>query len=207
MKHWWLITLLLFTLPAAAADKVYKKVNPDGSVEFSDQPSEGSEELPLQKAPATRFEKSPGIDIRSSTSRQDDAGGYEVTILSPTNNQSIRDNAGNVTLESEITPSLRRNHQRHWILDGKSLDEREDTIQLSNLDRGSHTLRLEVIDQNGEVQAASASVIFFMIRRSAILQKAPQPDPNAPPTPTNPPKPVIPGPTPTNPPKPTPPSP
>jgi len=204
MKNLCLIVLLLFTLPAVAADKVYKKVNPDGSVEYSDQPFEGGEEMPVQQAPAMKFEKSPRIDFHTSTRRdRDDEAPYQVAITAPANNESIRDNTGNVSLQGEVQPHLRGGHQLRWVLDGEPLDEIGTTVQLDNVDRGSHTVKLEVVDNDGEVLAASPGVTFHLMRRSITPSAPPS---NSQPSPLNPPKPVIPGPTPTNPPKPSPPS-
>jgi len=123
-----------------------------------------------------------------------------VTITSPANGESIRDNAGNVTLQGNVMPGLRGGHRLRWILDGEALDDSGPSVQLNNVDRGTHTVKLEVVDNDGEVLAASSGVTFHLLRRSAT-RSAPPPD--SPPTPLNPPKPVIPGPTPTNPPKPS----
>ncbi|MDY6978303.1 MAG: DUF4124 domain-containing protein [Pseudomonadota bacterium] len=215
MKTYCMIALLLLSLPAVAADKVYKKVNPDGSVEYSDQPMEGSEELSVEQAPATRFEKSPDINYQPPQRQREDASRYEVTITSPGNDESIRDNAGNVTLQGNVQPGLQGGHQLRWTLDGEPLEQTGATVSLTNVDRGTHTVRLEVVGRDATVLGASEPVTFHLLRRS-ITPQAPSgsdptptnpPKPTIPgPTPTNPPKPTIPGPTPTNPPKPSPPS-
>ncbi|MFO8025738.1 DUF4124 domain-containing protein [Thiohalophilus sp.] len=196
MKNYCMIALLLLTVPAVAADKVYKKVNPDGSVEYSDQPIEGSEEMSVEEAPATRFEKSPDINYQPPERDREDTSPYEVTITSPGNDESIRDNAGNVTLRANIQPGLMGGHQLRWVMDGEPLEQTGTTVTLTNVDRGTHTVRLEVVDRDANVVGASESVTFHLLRHSTI-QSGSQPSP------LNPPKPTIPGPTPTNPPKPS----
>ncbi|MDZ7661489.1 DUF4124 domain-containing protein [Thiohalophilus sp.] len=203
MKNYCLIILLLFTLPAVAADKVYKKVNPDGSVEYSDQPIEGSEVMSVEQAPTTRFEKSPDINYQPPEREREDASRYEVTITSPRNDESIRANAGNVTLQGNVQPALRGGHQLRWRLDGEPLEQTGAAVNLTNVDRGTHTVKLEVVDNDGEVLAASPGVTFHLLRRSITPSSSSS---GSGPTPTNPPKVTIPGPTPTNPPKPSPPS-
>ncbi|MDR9437767.1 MAG: DUF4124 domain-containing protein [Thiohalophilus sp.] len=203
MKNYCMIALLLLTLPVAAADKVYKKVNPDGSVEYSDQPIEGSEEMSVDQAPATRFEKSPDINYQPPERDRADSSSYEVSITSPGNDESIRDNAGNVTLRGSVEPGLRGGHQLRWRLDGEPLAQSGATVSLTNMDRGTHTVKLEVVNNDGEVLGASSSVTFHLLRHS---KKRPAPPSGSQPTPLNPPKPNIPGSTPTNPPKPSPPS-
>lgn len=201
MKNYCMIALLLLTLPVAATDKVYKKVNPDGSVEYSDQPFEGSEEVPMQAAPTMKFEKSPSINYQPPARRDQEADTrYEVAITSPANDESIRDNTGNLTLQGQVSPGPRGGHRLRWIFDGTALSESGTTVQLSNVDRGTHTARLEVVDEAGEVVAASSNVTFHLLRHRTTTSA---PSSNAQPTPLNPPKPVIPGPTPTNPPKPS----
>lgn len=200
MKNYCIILLLLFTLPVLAADKVYKKVNPDGTVEYSDQPIEGSEEIVVEQAPATRFEKSPDINYQPPVRDREDASRYEVTITSPGNDESIRANTGNVTLQGNVQPGLQGGHQLRWTLDGEPLDQTGPTVNLTNVDRGTHSVRLEVVARDGTVLGTSEPVTFHLLRHS-IAPSAPSP--GSAPTPTNPPKPQISGPTPTNPPKPT----
>lgn len=204
MKIIALLLLLVFVLPAVAADKVYKRVNPDGTVEYSDQPFDGSEELQLEEAPAIKFEKSPSIGFKPSTRQDQDNGDlYSVNITSPGNDETIRDNTGNVTLQGQVEPGLRGGHRLRWVMDGEPLSASGQSVSLTNVDRGTHTVRLEVVNQHDEVIASSDSITFHLLRYSV---KQPSPPSGSPPTPTNPPKPTIPGPTPTNPPKPTTPS-
>ncbi|MFP3874950.1 MAG: DUF4124 domain-containing protein [Thiohalophilus sp.] len=181
MNKYCLILLLLFTLPAVAADKIYKKVNPDGSVEYSDEPFEGSEEMPSKRIPSMSFEKSPDIDFQSPARDDQDAdASYEVSVTSPANDESIRDNTGNVTLQGRVAPGLRGGHSLRWILDGEALDDSGSSVQLSNVDRGTHTVKLEVVDNDGEVLAASSSVTFHLLRHSAIPPANPAPNYNPP---------------------------
>lgn len=177
MRNLCLILLLVFALPVAADDKIYKKVNPDGSVEYSDQPSEGAEAMSPKGAPVIKFKKSPDINFESPTRRdRDDSAPYEVAVTSPANDESIRNNAGNITLQGNVTPGLRSGHRLRWILDGEPLDERGAAVSLSNVDRGTHTVKLEVVDGDGEVLAASSSVTFHLLRHSRIPPANPAPN-------------------------------
>jgi hypothetical protein len=172
-----LITLFLFALPGVTAEKAYKIVHPDGTVEYSDQPAEGGEEIRIQKAPTTKMEKAPALDTRpDKESNQQDIPDYTLTITSPTNDETIRDNTGNVTLSGLVSPSLRGIHRLRWSMDGNALSQTGVSVSLENVDRGSHTVRLEVVDLNGNVLTASEPVTFHLIRVSTIPPANPAPN-------------------------------
>ena len=177
MRVIYLITLLMLALPGVAADKVYKKINPDGTVEFSDQPAEGSEEVQLQQAPSIKIEKPKSLDYlypeRGNSNAQID---YSLKINSPANEETIRDNTGNVTLKGQISPALVSGHRMRWMLDGEVLPERGTTISLSNVERGSHTVQMQVVDSDGQVLGSSDPVTFHLRRHSTIPPANPAPN-------------------------------
>jgi len=175
-----LYSVLIFMTSAASAE-IYRSVDENGNVIFSDTPSEGAEKIEVKEAqtvdaPSTepfRYEPPPG----------EPPPRYQaVTISSPQNDQSIRANAGNVSVSMSVTPGLRRGDRLVLLMDGKQVASGSSTsVSMKNVDRGTHTLRARVIGRDGKTLASSDPVTFHLQRHS--IQH-----PKPPPGPLNPPK-------------------
>lgn len=216
--------LTAFILPLTATAGIYKSVDENGNVLYSDEPSPGAVEIRKKEIP-TVPSVVPEIDTESGTSDEADTAGtgvlYDrIEIVSPEPDTAVRNNAGNLAVSVALQPALKATHSLQLNLDGVQVSRsRSPVFQLQNVDRGTHTLTAVVINAEGNEVQRSSAISFTMQRHSELNPKAdipgtqPAPTPSGP-TPTNPPKvtpsgqnpvkPTFPGPTPTNPPKPSP---
>ena len=115
--------------------------------------------------------------------RGDGADLYQVAITSPANNASYRDNAGNVAIGTRVLPDLSPGHRLLLELDGKltQLEPDDSEILLSNVSRGTHNIKLVVVDHRGNELATSASRQFHLQRYAPLLApNRPKPAPTAP---------------------------
>ena len=165
-----LTLLLLFVMPATAA---YKWIAPDGSVSFSDHPPHpDAEKVPLP-APQTFTPvpiTPPKPTVKSKTEIEKTASYSSVTITQPAHDESIRDNTGNITVTVAIDPKLliKRGHQITIELDGAVVaTTTSGQTTLSNVDRGSHTLRATIIDADGKILSSSSASTFHLHRASS----------------------------------------
>jgi hypothetical protein len=158
--------LLLGCLCGPASAKVYKLVLPDGSVQFSDKPQEGAEEVKLPSVQT--FPPPPAPTNRASPSApQQDAGAtYEsIKVVSPKPDETLRDNAGTVDVTVALEPSLRSDHTVEIILDGKAIGRGAATsASISNVDRGTHSVSAVVKDADDNVVATAPAVTFHLKR-------------------------------------------
>jgi hypothetical protein len=155
-----LIFALLFASTAAHADKVYKWVDAQGNVLYTDQPRKGAQEIKIAKQP-------PSAAPTTLASVQDDRSRYSaVTLVVPTNEDTIRDNEGNVKVAVNVVPALRADlgDRIRLSLDGGALesDVGSSEVLLSGLDQGTHILQAVVTDKNGRVLASSDPVEFYL---------------------------------------------
>ena len=169
------LCLVLASSPVLA-QKVYKVIQPDGTVLFTDSPSPGdaAEEVevapinttPPLATPTDAFDDTPAAELEK---------GYQaVRITRPANQETIRDNAGTVNVDVALEPPLRSGDRLELNLDGRSIGGgRKTGFTLTELDRGAHSLQAVVKDSAGKVVARSPSITFNLQRRSAILQPAP----------------------------------
>jgi hypothetical protein len=176
MKPLTLALCLLLASGIAQAQKVYKVIQPDGTVMFTDTPpADGSgEEVDVQPLNTTPPLASPTEAFDDTPAAELEQGYSEFRITSPGDDAAIRDNAGNVNVDLKINPSLRAGDTIELTLDGQSIGGgRKTAITLTNMDRGTHSLQALVKNASGKVVARSNSVTFTLQRRSKILQPSP----------------------------------
>lgn len=163
---------LSLCISGLAQDRVYKRVNPDGSVEYSDQPIEDAEVMNVPKGSTfTMPSASASSGSRSSSSQRDaDTGAiYEsLVISSPKNDEAIRSNEGRVTALAKSVPSLTRGHSFRWTMDGNVLQQAVSSpvLQMTSVDRGSHNLEVAIVDTEGNIVISSEKVVFHLQRVS-----------------------------------------
>ena len=175
-----LILLAVLVVAPLAQAEMYRWVDEEGNVQFSDTP-------PPQGTPAERMEvpepssvvetyKPPKAPTEAEGSAQQDgeqATRYRLAITSPANDEAVRQNAGNVTVTVDLKPALQPGHRLRLYLDGNLLDNggTRTTVNLTNVPRGTHTLRAEVVDGNGKVLRRATST--FHLLRAAVGQAPP----------------------------------
>lgn len=165
------LLLLLLCVTATASAQVYKRVGPDGQVYFSDQP--GADAAQIEVKPAQAISMPPAPKQTDTVRQQDDAStAYtKLAIVSPTSDQAIRANDGNVTVSLSLKPELLPGHAVMLNVDGEDGEQIKTggslTIELSNLSRGRHTVEATVVDAKGSVLKQSAPVSFNVLRVAA----------------------------------------
>jgi hypothetical protein len=176
MKNWLLLLFCLFLSPASA--DVYKWVDNDGNIHYSDQsPEEGAKPVELPKGvyytpPPLPEGSEEGLEegLEKEMAGQPGAVAYgELVITRPTMNEVIRSNEGIVTVEYTIDPALAAGDEFKIILDGLKHKGsiKSTSFVLTDINRGSHTLKVQAI-REGVAVATSKSVIFHLLKESVI---------------------------------------
>ena len=171
MRAFMLTLGLVATLSVAATPlTVYKNVQPDGTIVYSDKPDEGAKELKLPEIQIYTPPPLPEGDDRAANGGAAGFTGYEsFAISSPANDETVRDNGGSVSIALTLKPSLQSGHVVDIRMDGASIGRGSSTsITLTNVDRGSHTVQAAVLDGDGAEVARTDSVTFHLKRASAI---------------------------------------
>ncbi|MBI1196179.1 MAG: hypothetical protein GC138_10080 [Gammaproteobacteria bacterium] len=176
-----LLAAVLIQEPSQAKEgEIYRGRAPDGSVIFSDQPLPGAESVEIrtpQTIPAlqTTPDESP---VDEGKTKGEEPGPYiELKIVSPGDDEALRENAGRVVVSYACTPPLdtKNGHYLRIQLDGKPVEvpNGKMSVTLSNVDRGSHELVGEILSYAGDVLIASPKTVFHLQRYSALFKKNP----------------------------------
>jgi len=171
--------LLLFSATPLLA-QVYKVVDKDGNVTYTDQaPADGSG--PVELKPISVIE-APAYQVAPKAA-EDDAD-KEMTlgelrrnykdfaIVSPQQEESVWRPDGPFPVAWNTKYALQTGMQVTIFLDGKKHSSTtQQMVPMANLDRGEHTLTAELRDSNNRLIAEAAPVTFF-VRQPGLYNRA-----------------------------------
>jgi|SRR6056297_398516 len=166
------VLLLLAACALASAAQIYKHVDAEGNVTFSDQPpapGESAEEVELPELNTTpAIDTSAAPERESASSEPPEQAEFDIRIASPDDETTIAMGPGNVTVTAQATPPLRRLEQVQLYLDGEAFGEPRNSMTwaLQGLMRGPHDLAVERLDRDGNSLARSESVRIYVLRPS-----------------------------------------
>ena len=159
---------LLFVGVAWSA--IYQSRDKDGNVVFSDEPGNGAEKVDLPPLPTYTAPKiTPKASADKETGEGKKATLYNsLEIVSPKADQTIRENAGNVAVQARLSPVLKRSsrHKVQFFLDGQPVGNASASLQATfvNVDRGTHSVDVAVVDSSGKEFIRSGPVVFHLQR-------------------------------------------
>lgn len=167
MGRGFLFVLLLIALPAAA--QIYKYTDAAGNTAYSNQPPDGVKAEPVELPPLNSVQPQPVSEPAPpavTTSREQPQSAYEVLELTnlPTT-EALRANNGTFTVNVLIKPRLQGPHLFRLLLDDQPYGQPSNVpiLQVVNVDRGTHSLAVQVISGE-EVVQQSPSVTFTVQR-------------------------------------------
>ena len=175
-----IVAVLALSIAASASAAVYKWVQPDGTVTYSDRaPQENAAPTDLPELQEIKLPPPPPPQPTDSSedTPSDQAQRREYTkfeITEPANNSAFRNNAGQVTVKLNLEPALQEGDMVAILLDGKEIGQgKSNALSLSNVDRGSHTLSAMVKNAQGGT-VISANPVTFTLQRISQLQSKPR---------------------------------
>jgi hypothetical protein len=172
-----LVATVVWTTGLSAA--VYKSVDAEGNVVYTDEPTGDAKPLklpPLSTVPAPA--SSPARQTSAEQEKSAEAEGYQrISIVSPGPDATIRDNTGAVPVNVEVEPELNSasGHRFRYYLDGEAQGNATESAHISfhNVDRGTHTVEVGVVDSAGEELIRSGAVQFHLHRQSINFPRGP----------------------------------
>jgi Domain of unknown function (DUF4124) len=168
------VLVLLLGCATAYSATVYKWVDANGVTHYSDQPHPGAQKLDISGAQTYQSQAAGVAATPPTPARAAAAGPAACAIDSPASGQVLIDTytlTGHVSFGhpgSGDQPMLRLDGQDISALLGPDGD-----FTVSQVDRGDHTLTLQVNNAQGEVSCQAGAVTFTIRQRSVIPPAAP----------------------------------
>ena len=169
-----ILTLISLCVSSVHAE-IYTCKDAKGNTVYTDSPSAcaNAEEVEVDALPTlipTKPLAAPSSNSRSK--KEEEKNLYtELVITSPSNDSTIRDNQGNLTINFRVTPALqaRNGHKYVVTVDGTEVYSGTSTITaLKNVDRGTHTIGVKVVATDGSIKIAATPVQVTLQRFSAL---------------------------------------
>lgn len=149
-----------------SAFTVYKKVNKDGTVVYSDKPFPGAKKANLPPINTRKTQPLPTPIVADKPPQKEKAA--TITILSPTNGDSIRSNSGELTVTVGTSLSADSRYKIQLLINDKphGLPAQTNTFALKELDRGIIKIKAQLQGRRGKVLATSSETVVYMHKAS-----------------------------------------
>ena len=190
-----IIILMPITAPLMADEApIYRVTDDQGNVTFTDQKPAKNTKANTQKLTLPKVNTQPAVVIPPPVTAQADAETPNTEIpetdtenvpytsfriTSPTPKETIPTGHRVIVAQLEVAPLLQAGDLIKYYHGGKSLGEpsTSTSISLSDLIRGEHQLRAEIIGEDGKMKAKTKTVTFYVQRQ--VSNKAPRRTPKS----------------------------
>jgi hypothetical protein len=150
---------------ACFAQAIYKHVDEEGNVTYTDSPPDKSAEAielpPINTQPAP-------IVTETNQRRSIDSSGpvvYQVRLLAPANDTAIPAGQRSFKVSAEIQPQPRFRPLYQLIMNGETAQSGSSpNFTVNEPFRGSHSVKIIMLDENNTYVAESESIIVHVIR-------------------------------------------
>lgn len=179
MTKWNTIRSALLLLPLVAVSagaEIYRYTDSQGNVEFSDQPRKGAEKIEVKETATIQMPTPADVEAVIGKRDADETGATDgpvyttLAIAYPQNDTAFNSGSGDFNVVVDIDPALQPDHKLRASLDGQNLaTSKTNQIPLNNIFRGTHTLIVEVIDENDDTVVQSGAPVTFTVLRPTVL--------------------------------------
>jgi len=167
---------------AAASQEIYRWVDKDGIVHYSDQPDSPDAVLITVIEPNSYESEAATPATASSAGEPEEepsVSPYEsLSIVQPAPDQVFFGSDATVPVTAELQGTLRSDHSIVFFVNGNRRAAAGLGIELSNLERGTYFLRASILDRHGQPVITSQQTTFHV--RQASIQNPQTPVPPRP---------------------------
>jgi hypothetical protein len=169
LRRTWIALGLSTLISAVPAAVVYKWIDADGVVHFSDQPVPGAEKITTSGGSTRGILSQPMSGGGASQEKPKPRPVQHASISSPTPDQTFT-GGEQVSASLSVDPALTPGQTVSWTLNGAQVGQSSNATQLTlpDLPRGTYTLAATVSDSvSGE--SISADPVTFNVVRPSVL--------------------------------------
>lgn len=168
-----LIASVLALSAAPVVAEIYRNVDAQGNVTYSDEPSRGAEAIEVQPVTTVTLPKlddvaeAPG---EPATLEQSPDTYQVVTFVAPRNDEAFHSGSGDVEFQVTSTPALKPGHKYEVALDGQPVGQSTSgNIMVRNVFRGTHQADVHIVNRDG-ARIQSGDSISFTIHRPTVAR-------------------------------------
>jgi hypothetical protein len=177
IAHCMLLALAALVVASTClAQTMYRWVDAQGVVHYSDQPQPGAQAIPLPSAQTYRAPPAaPAAPLATTSPAPTASAGYQsCAITQPAADANLfAPEALNISVQ--VIPALRPGDQVNVTFDGATLPSSAGAMnfELSAPERGTHTISAVVLSAEGQTLCSAAAVSFSVQRPSLNSPQSP----------------------------------
>lgn len=168
-----ILTFLVFCFFSVSVQaEIYKTMDENGNVIYTDMKSRGVESKEVELKPITPIEKPRSTNFvpNSQRSKSPDESEYysNFEITKPANEATVR-NKQHFSVQVMVQPKLQAGHKVRLLLDGEVVETKRGTVfTLENVERGAHTITAELLNDRKNVIKSSSNTVY--VHRTIVPQ-------------------------------------
>jgi hypothetical protein len=150
---------------------IYKVIDEDGKVSFSNRPQKNAVEIELQGTntlPKVAPKTKTNTQTKTITTETENTRNYNtLAITYPANGGVVANGLIPFTLGANLNPKLQKGHTLWLLIDGqRNNSSTQSNITVPPLERGQHTLQLIITDGSDNILKQSATSTINVLRPS-----------------------------------------
>lgn len=168
------LSLLLMLAAGSILAEIYRSVDEEGNVIFTDQPDANARKVEIEPTNILKPLESKAV-VPNKEVEPKEAFKYQLLeITTPEDGISLR-NISQLSIAAQLIPNLHKQHKIRFLDNGAPLREpsRSLAMTIQDPDRGTHQFQAQVIDEKGNTLISSASVSVH-VHKTSILHPRPQ---------------------------------
>lgn len=173
------LVLVLALMSTSASAEVFTYLDAQGNRVYTDQPRANAKRVPIATSNRMAVPANTAAPITTAKKSAEPAPFHYdmLRILIPEPDATLRNSAGELIVSVTSEPGLQSGHRYRLLLDGKAIGEPgvSPVFALSNIDRGSHSLSIEILDAGGRTVERTANQPFHMLRISLAQKRQVKP--------------------------------
>ena len=175
-------TLICLASTVALATTVYKWIDENGVVHYSDQPHANAQKLQVQGV-QTYSAGASSLPAAGAApeSRPASANPYQGCVIAQPLNEQNLPNAQSVFVRVQTDPLPRQGDRIYMVMDGQALNGGNATgmsFNVTPIERGAHTVQAQVKDSTGQVLCQTPPVTFYVHQPNLLSPGPPKVNPH-----------------------------
>ncbi len=165
-----LLASLLITVTFPVTAEVYRSVDAQGNVTFSDEATKNAEVVNVKPVTTITLPKLDDVtgNTQPAATRSDASARYNsVSFSAPNDHEAFHSGSGDVEFRVISDPALRPGHKFEVELDGQPVGQSTSgSVIVRNVFRGTHRADVRIVNRNGLPVMLGDSISFTVHRPS-----------------------------------------